>query len=418
MKIVYSFFAARRYWKDEDSLQEAYQHLSALVGDKSNVLITDDDLTSLPTGDCLVVVPMSGAVQKNVLAAANQFPCTVLYGAYIQGNASAGACSAMLEYNAAPTLMDVWAVLHRTHPCTMLALNPEELQDRLLVLQAYTHIKGARMLKIGETEPWVVSNASSPEVYEKRLGVEIVSVPQNELKTLYDQAEDKAAEPYYQWFMANSQGCVEPTKRDLRNAARMAWALVALLDKYQAAGAAIACFNLLKTGTTACLGVSYLNDCTDKVIACECDMDSAITMLIMKKLTRYKLWMANPGLQPDGTINFSHCTSPICIWNEPLPTILRSHHESGIGVALQVKVPANQIVTACRISDESGKVTIHRGITSNGPYEKTCRTQVYVQLDNLKHYLQTALGCHQVFAFEDITEKMEELAKLLRLEVL
>ena len=74
---------------------------------------------------------------------------------------------------------------------------------------------------------------------------------------------------------------VEPTEEDLWNASRMAFALVTLMEQYDAKAAALACFNLLRTGTTACLGVSYINNSTDMCVSCEGDADSAITMLLM-----------------------------------------------------------------------------------------------------------------------------------------
>lgn len=147
-------------------------------------------------------------------------------------------------------------------------------------------------------------------------------------------------------------------------------------------------------------------------------MDSAVTMLMMKHLTSTKLWMANPGLQPDGTVNFSHCTAPICCMGDPLPCTLRSHHESGIGVSLQVELPQKKRVTACRISDEASKMTVHLGYSAAGPYETACRTQMHVRFDDAPHYLRTVLGCHQVFAFEDVEEKLLRLAALFGLDVL
>lgn len=419
MKTVYAFFAARRYWKDEAALQAAYTELSALAGDCPHCLITESDPPVPPAGDCLVAVPMSGAVQQNILDAAARYDSLVLYGAYIRGNASPAVCERMLYNNAAPTLMDTWAVLRRSRERAVLALNPAQLADKLQVLGAYYHVKGARLLKIGNTEPWVVSNADSTEVYTRQLGVQILPVAQSELAALYRAATDADGQKYYDWFVGQSRGRKEPTEADLRNAARMAWALVTLLDKYDADGCALACFNLLQTGTTVCLGVSYLNDCTDKVAACECDMDSAVTLLAMKKLTAAKLWMANPGLQPDGSVNFSHCTGPVCLLGSaPQPYVLRSHHESGIGVALQIEMPVGRTVTACRISDNVTKMTIHRGVTVAGPYEPACRTQMHLRLEDPAHYLNTALGCHQVFAFEDITGKLADLAGLFGLEVL
>ena len=171
MKTIFAFFAARRYWKDEDKLQAAYRELSSLAGENGCFLVTEaDDPLALPAADCLVAVPMSGAVQKNVLAAVQKYSSAVLYGAYIRGNAEAEICEEMLRCNAAPTLMDTWGVLHRGSAKVMLALNETQLKNKLQVLQAAAHVAHARLLKIGETEPWVVSNADETAMYTAQLG--------------------------------------------------------------------------------------------------------------------------------------------------------------------------------------------------------------------------------------------------------
>ena len=64
----------------------------------------------------------------------------------------------------------------------MPALNDGQLRENLQVPEAYAHVKNARLLKIGKTEPWAVRNADSRDVCSRRL--EIVPVPQSELAGL------------------------------------------------------------------------------------------------------------------------------------------------------------------------------------------------------------------------------------------
>ena len=420
MKVVYAFYAAHRYWPDEQQLKADYEAAASSFCHTDEYVVCWDDRTEALTaqGDCLVIIPFSGAIQKLILTDACSFPNVILCGAYIRGNLPQSVSEAMLRANAAPAFMDTWAVLRRTCQTAFYALNQADLKKKLRLVEAAEHVKHAKILKIGATEPWVVSNASSSAVYEKRLGLQIIPVDHSEVIQRYENTSPDEALPFYTWFKTNSRQIAEPDEAALWSASRMTSALVKLLEEYDADGAAIACFHLLKTGTTMCTGVSYINDCTDKVISCEGDMDSAVTMLLMKKLTDYKLWMANPGLQPDGTIHFSHCTAPVCIMGKPLPTVLRSHHESGIGVSLQVDIPSNLPVTACRISDDCRRMTIHKGTTISGNYETACRTQVHIRLDDFEHYMNTALGCHQVLAFEDISDDLKELARLFSIEVL
>lgn len=419
MNVTYAFFAANRYWPNRGQLMEAYESLVARMncGD-CTCLITDEIASPLLGGDCVIIIPMSGAVQTRILDAASRYRTAILYGAYIEGNASDEVCQLMMRANAAPTLMDTWSVLHRTSSQTLLALNEVDLEKKLRLMEAYCHIHGATVLKIGETEPWVVSTAKDSAVYEARFGVKIISVAQEQLEQRFLDTAREQASYYYDWFTSRACGCTEPTDDDLWNAARMAHALISLMEDHGAKAAALACFNLLRTGTTACLGVSYVNNSTDMCVSCEGDLDSAITMLVMKKLSSFPLWMANPGLHPGGIINFNHCTSPIGCSGCPATYMLRSHHESGIGVSLQVDMPLDRTVTACRISNEASQMTVHLGHTVPGPYETACRTQMYVQFDDFAHYIDTALGCHQVFAFENISDQLISIGKMCDLQIL
>lgn len=414
MKTIYAFYAANRYWPDREALERAYSDLSSRLGDAETYLLTDG-VNLEANGDVLVVTPMSGAVQAKILNDVSRFDKAILYGGYIDGNGDDKTVDQMVRANAAPTLMDTWGVLHRDKDKVMLARSIIDLKDKLDVLDAYFFVKGANVLKIGETEPWVVSNASDTSVYEKRFGINIIKVEQAELERRYLMTSNDDAKKYYDYFKNNASGCVEPSDEDLWNASRMAHALVELMKENDAKACAIACFNLLKTNTTSCLGVSYLNGCTDMSVSCECDMDSAITMMFMKKLTKSNLWMANPALRSDGLINFSHCTGPVDM-NGSCSYVLRNHHESGIGVSLEVEYPKDQLVTSVRISNEASTITIQKGHTVDGPRLNCCRSQVYVKYDDLDKYLDTALGCHQVFAFDDVADKARKLAELFGLK--
>ena len=330
------FFAARRYWGDPAELAEAYEKLGAsLAGLSPTALLVTNEQELAQLGkqeDCLVVVPMSGAVQRLVLAAAQNAKTVVVYPMYINGNASAENCRKMLRNNAAPTTMDCWAVLKRSHPHVTLALSLEDAAKKLKVMQAFLAMQSTKLLLVGSTEPWVISNSGDFGHYA-RLGVEVVQVPQSELARRYHSTSDAAAEKYYHYFLGDEHAIVEPSGKDILDSARMAAALAGMVESYDADAVALACFNLLSEGTNCCLGVSYLNDCTPYVVSCEGDIDSAVTMLAMKQLANTKLWMANPGLHPGGIVNFSHCTAPLnLLGGGKCRYSLRSHHESGIGI--------------------------------------------------------------------------------------
>ena len=87
MKTIYAFYAANRYWPDRERLVQAFQAFTSRLNCAENaLLITDDMPDTLPQGDCIVITPMSGAVQKRILDAASRYPTAILYGGYISGN--------------------------------------------------------------------------------------------------------------------------------------------------------------------------------------------------------------------------------------------------------------------------------------------------------------------------------------------
>ena len=421
MKYTLACFAASRYWKDRDELDAVFREVSQLLprADGGTHLIVDGKGIDFLQGDgksTLVILPMSGAVQADILRAAKAFGAVVLYAAYISGNAAKHSTDLMMAHNAAPPLMDSWSVLRKTHPRALLALSGAELSRSLRLLEAFGDMQGRTILLIGETEPWVISVSRDFAVYE-RLNIHIRQISQKEIGDLYAATDDGEAQTLFDKYASGAKSIMEPTEADLRNAVRMAAALLKIMEKYQADALAIACFNLLSLGTTSCLGVSFINTFTGKAAACEGDLDSALTMLMLRRLTKTSPWMANPSLHPDGVINFSHCTAPLSAdGTAACPYTLRSHHESGIGASLEVELPKNAVLTACRVSALWGSFTAHRALSLPGPREQGCRTQLYVRFESVDEYLSTALGCHQVFCFEDVRDDFSCLAQWMGLK--
>lgn len=418
MRIVLIALASKKYWKEEE-LYNIYQEIQKHVGNLVNeyhLVCGKEEIRQIEKGDCAVLVPLSGSVQPLILEIARQFDALALYAAYIRGNLRDELAETLLRNNAAPAIMDSWAVLREDHPHVEICLNRRELANNIKILAGWKRIQSSTLLLVGDREPWVISNGSV-EDYEK-IGVTIKRVKQSEVVQIYEDTSNEEAREIYEYFVSGAESVVEPKEEDIWASARMAKALIELLEKYKADGMALACFNLLKEGTNGCLGVSYINDCTNYIAACEGDLDSAVTMFAMKQLTGVKPWMANPGLHPNGVVNFSHCTAPLNMKGEgKCPYILRNHHESGIGTSIQAKYPEGETVTICRISGKRTAATVQKGITVAGKYESTCRTQVYIKMEDFDRYLSTVLGCHQVFVFEDIIEPMKKLCRHLGLKL-
>ena len=422
MKNIICCFASTRYWNDKDELEKAYECVKNELKDLCDTVFLIRELSEVASlseyGDySMIALPMSGGVQPNIIEAAKHFANVIVFAGYVKGNFKSQLTEKMIICNAAPAVMDVYAVLRKERNAR-LCTNHVELKKLLKAQDACEKIRKSKILAIGNTEPWVISAVRDWSIVKQRFGIDVIDVRQEELIEIYDAIDSESANVYYKSWSENASKVIEPTQADILSASKFQTALIKLLEKYNANGAAIACFNMLKSGTTACLGVSYINTYTDYVVSCEGDMDSAITMLIMKALAKDSPWMANPNIQADNTVNFVHCTAPTRINGKNCKYILRDHHESGIGVSTQVEMPKNTKMTACRISDNLSKMMVQNCVGINGEYEPSCRTQLKVKLDDFGKYIRDSLGCHMIFVFNDIKQELTYVAEEFGIELL
>lgn len=423
MKLCICFFASERYWKNSDELYavtESMKKEMILFDGESKIILNEENLNDI-NGDIMIAVPMSGAIQTIVVKAAEKFNTVCIYPGYIQNNFAPDIARKMLLLNAAPAVMDIYSVLKRQMDNVFMCLTKSNLSMTIKSCSAYCKIKDSKLLLIGDTEPWVISASKDLNVYKNKFGIVIECIPLETMIECYNNVNidsDDVICIYDSWCNGACE-IEEPSSNDIMNASRFCVALKKLIEDHNADGAAIACFSLInQLNITACLAVSYTNNNTKYIAACEGDTDSAVTMFILKNLTDNGVWMANPNLLPDNSVNFVHCTAPINICGNNCIYRLRNHHESGIGVSTEVIFPDELTLTACRISDNASKITIQNGIGCCDIHEETCRTQYRVKFDDFDKYINTVLGCHQIFAFEDLTEELKILARMFRLEIL
>lgn len=420
-KNIVCVFANAKYWTDNVELDKAYlQICNELSGifDSFKLITTEEEAAMLEGGQTLIAIPMSGAVQPAMIVAASKFSSVIIYPSYIENNFSKDLCDKMLAYNAAPAVMDTYAVLKREDRPVKFSLNKDELVSTLRVINAYNAVKGAKLLLIGDVEPWVISPTRNLEKYENQLGVRFEKLGLEVMKSYYEAVSDAELDAFMNARKDLDKKRIEPTCEDIVRASRFAVAFEKLLRDKGADGAAIACFKLLsELNTTACLALGHINSDTELIAACEGDVDSAVTMLMIKKITDKSVWMANPNLLSDGSINFVHCTAPSTVAGVACDTVLRNHHESGIGVSPEVTFPEGLNLTVCRYSIEESAMFIHRGKGFAGLNQNSCRTQYRVVLDDFSEYIKNTLGCHAVFAFEDVKDELDMLAELLKIKV-
>jgi L-fucose isomerase-like protein len=277
----------------------------------------------------------------------------------------------------------------------------EKLQELLTVYVSGFNLTEKRIGRMGQEGKTRYPFTGSPEkLIKQNWGPEIVDIPFNEIEKRVSSFQETAeAVKLAEEMIANSTETIEPDWKDITEAAAIYLALKEIITEYKIDAITVKCFDLLPVlKNTACYALAILNE-DGVVAACEGDIITATGMVIARELTGKPSFMANP-CQIDiekRLITLAHCTIPRTMCAQ---YTLRSHFESGIGVAFQGKMYQDKY-TLFRIGGANLKemytaTTVYR---ANGCDENLCRTQLtleFIDLDDVKNLLEKPLGNHHL----------------------
>ena len=255
--------------------------------------------------------------------------------------------------------------------------------------RAFDRLQGKKLGCIGKPSDWLIASDYDAVAVQRKLGVETVSIPMEELLSeialnRYDGNE------YTERFKKASFD-----REEIEKALYIYGAFQRITDRYGLSGVSVRCFDLLDTvHSTGCLGLSILNS-LGICGACEGDMPSLLSMAVLGSLTGEDLFMCNPSRfdTKEGTATFAHCTLPVTM---PDRFSLNTHFESGIGVAVQGSFAPG----SCTLFKCSGDLSRHFAIEGrilDTPFsDSLCRTQVRVGIDDFSYFLTDPIGNHHI----------------------
>ena len=252
----------------------------------------------------------------------------------------------------------------------------------------------SRIGLFGQPSDWLIASSVDREFLLQRYGIETIDIDLQRLidgiKTvLQTEAEDMA-----QAMVKRAKCVVEPTDADMVEAAKAYHAIKRICQEERLDAMTIRCFDIVKAcGTTSCLALALLND-EGIVAGCEGDMQTLLSMFLAKRLCGEVAFMANPSQLTDETSMLAHCTIPLTMCDE---TVVRSHFESGIGVAIQGLLPLTDYTLFKWGGPQLDRYFVTEAQAVATPYSNHfCRTQITLNV-NLKPYLlQHSIGNHHV----------------------
>jgi len=264
----------------------------------------------------------------------------------------------------------------------------------------------------------LLNSCREPEVFKRRLGVELVTVPLEELTKASPSSASDEVNRIYQQIRPAMRLAVGISESDIRASCALAAGLTALLDKFDADGFALGCFAMMPlVKTTACLALAYFNGLTPYIGACEGDLDAAVTLRLVKNLGAKHAWMGNPIIFADNAVQLAHCTASWRWGDVDLPMEVKRHHESGIGASPSVTLPEGRSVVLTRIGGDLSEMLIVPGLTQPAALLPTCRTQQRIRIASSKRLLSSLTGTHLIAVNGETREALRFAGRILDLKI-
>lgn len=264
---------------------------------------------------------------------------------------------------------------------------------------------------IGEPSDWLIASMPDRIEIENRLGLQLISIPMEELKRQMGKAEATALSGFAQSFYRAPEKTVPA---ELARAAKIYAGLIRLVRAHQLSALTLRCFDILTSEqTTGCLALAKLND-DGVTAACEGDVPAMLSMLMVRAMANKASFMANPSRVSEKSVTFAHCTCP--------PTILRqyslkTHFESGKGLAIAGEFAAG-IFTVCRFDFANNKYALATGKSVVYEFSSSlCRTQITLEMQGAADYfLVNPLGNHHILVPGDFSDKIRRWCRLQRMQ--
>ena len=269
----------------------------------------------------------------------------------------------------------------------------DEIVSTLLETFQEMSLQG-RIGLFGQPSDWLIASGVDRDYLRQQYGIETVDIDLQRLIDGIKVVPQTEAEEVEQAVLKRAKAVKEPSDIDMLEAAKAYLAIKRICQEEQLDAMTIRCFDIVKAcGTTSCLALALLND-EGIVAGCEGDMQTLMSMYLAKRLCGEVAFMANPSQLTDKTSMLAHCTIPLTMCNE---TVVRSHFESGIGVAIQGVLPLTDYTLFKWGGPKLDRYFVTEAQAIEAPYSNHfCRTQITLDV-NLKPYLlQHSIGNHHV----------------------
>jgi hypothetical protein len=253
------------------------------------------------------------------------------------------------------------------------------------------------------------------------MGIPMQSVSFAEVNAAWESADKDKAKAVAARWKTDATEVVGVSDATLETSAAMYLGMKQVLKKHGANAIAINCLGGFYGGhihAYPCLGFHQLNN-EGLVGACECDVRSTATMLMINALTDGRpSFISDPVIDTaKRQIIYAHCVAPNRMFGPDGPRnpfAILTHSEDRQGASVRSVLPLGYMTTTLEIRNPQKEIIMHLGkAVDNDPDDRACRTKLAAQpvgdIEKL-FSMWDHWGWHRVTCYGDIKEPVYSLA--------
>lgn len=272
-------------------------------------------------------------------------------------------------------------------------------------------LSGDKIAVFGKPSDWLIASNVDRDFLKQKFNIDFVDIPLDTLFRRFSLIDDNMVEFLATDFQAvTSRG--ETTERDLLDSLKIYLAINQICQENNCTCATVRCFSIIeKLKATGCLALALLND-EGIDAACEGDLQSLLSMILVRRITGMPSFMANPSAmsKDNHTTTFAHCTVPTTMCRR---YGFRSHFESQCGLAVAGEFSPSEVYTIFKWGGEKlDRFFVEEAISVVAPSnENLCRSQLTLNFYNPEYMLNNPIGNHHIIVKGSFADKLRTALK-------
>lgn len=327
------------------------------------------------------------------------------------------------RFNSLAASMEILTYLNNNNIKAFIAYGSnEEISARLKDLthidfvneqcgSAALSLSGDKIAVFGEPSDWLIASNVDRNFLKQKFNIDFVDIPLDTLFRRFSLIDDNMVEFLATDFQAvTSRG--ETTERDLLDSLKIYLAINQICQENNCTCATVRCFSIIeKLKATGCLALALLND-EGIDAACEGDLQSLLSMILVRRVTGMPSFMANPSAmsKENHTTTFAHCTVPTTMCRR---YGFRSHFESQCGLAVAGEFSPSEVYTIFKWGGEKlDRFFVEEAVSVVAPSnENLCRSQLTLNFYNPEYMLNNPIGNHHIIVKGAFADKLRTALK-------